>query len=1197
MSENKRYDFNYYITKFFLKNTRLTILTLIFFTIIGVGATSLLKTTGFPSPNIGVVIVQTIYPGASSEVVDQKVTVPLEGAIKTVSGVKRYSSQSNNSVSIVSIAVDENANLDIVRSQIDSAAKGVTFPAEVQSPKIFSPEIGQSDAIYSLIGPREKLSEKYEKLKVKLSQVSDISKVEPLSDLKKDIIVKINPDKLRESGLSIDTLKAKIASFGESIPAVSNVNLDNQNVGISTSLKENELENLKNLTFTIAPPTQNPQANPSASLQQANQNIPVATPAPKIVKLTDFASVAEESRYTNNETFYSFKNKQTNGSEVLPAVVINIKAVKGSDQTNLIKDIEKQTNTITDLTYIKRQDIEKNYDSNKTYLVEGYTQAQENQEQVNEVIGGLIGSPIKQFGSLEKAGYLLGGIQLVMIVMIVLVSWRAAVISALAIPLSFLFSTLFLYILNFFSPGTGSLNTLTLFSLVLVTGLVVDPALVVLEAIQRKIDTGVKGSDAVLEGIRDVGSGVFLAMVTNIIVFAPFGVLSGIFGQIFRYIPMTIVPAIIGSYLIPLVVLAWFGGLLLRKGKNTTNVEKENLWPVAKALISVNKWILSDSLVWRLSKRFAINFSILLRIAIVLSVLATSIFTTAYMFSSGSVKAVQFAENDDGELITVTGSFLSTVTSEEKKTVTKDLLKLIASTEEVESVLPYGESNYYVFLSKPTDRNIKAKAIASKIDEKLNTQYGDLAINGNKKFFDIKAAAAQNGGGAGGYQLSLSVKTEDYTKLKTAALDVSNLLINQACLTNNKVELKSDCPAENKMVIKVDDGFTNRDNTIYDFQLDRDKLLSTPLASLGRGPLTIAVNSLIKNQFAINKSEKVTRINNLDVIIENESQPNNLDSIKNNLQKDRINIDNLGEIVKTAPKASIQRTKGEITALVQARVKTDLQNNQTVIQGLSTLVNNYYTDNNGEKTVALGLEKNSIGTFSDGQSADAAKAFTQLGIALVLAIILSYIVLAVFFNSFLQPLSIIYTIPITFIGVFPALAYFVGGQFGFLEIIGLIILIGIVENVAIFLIDGANQKIREENWNVVDAISYASGVRLRPVMLTKITTLVSLAPLAITSVFYRSISVTVIFGLLVSGFVSLITTPILFLFFKWLSSNYLSSKWWNKILFLSPLAIFYILYWGLFRRNAFQKKEIVKEIEEKKIIKIEKEDSDLEIEK
>jgi HAE1 family hydrophobic/amphiphilic exporter-1 len=215
------------------------------------------------------------------------------------------------------------------------------------------------------------------------------------------------------------------------------------------------------------------------------------------------------------------------------------------------------------------------------------------------------------------------------------------------------------------------------------------------------------------------------------------------------------------------------------------------------------------------------------------------------------------------------------------------------------------------------------------------------------------------------------------------------------------------------------------------------------------------------------------------------------------------------------------------------------------------------------------LPEKSIESYSQGGSASALKSFSELGIALLLAIIFTYIALAVFFNSLTQPLVILYTIPLTFTGIFPALGWIGNGEFGFLEIIGLIILVGVVENVAIFLIDAANQNI-QAGMSEKRAIALASGIRFRPVILTKITAIASLAPLAFLSEFYRSISLVIIFGLLASGFVSLITTPILFVFFRWLSRTYIKLSWYNKIFFF-PLFPIYIIVMAIIDKPHYEK--------------------------
>ncbi len=100
-------NFNYRIAEFFVNNQRLTILCLGLLVITGVITTLLLKTTGFPQPEVKLVIVQTIYPGASAETVVDEITKPIEGVIKDIPGVNTYSSTTNNSFSVIQVYVDE----------------------------------------------------------------------------------------------------------------------------------------------------------------------------------------------------------------------------------------------------------------------------------------------------------------------------------------------------------------------------------------------------------------------------------------------------------------------------------------------------------------------------------------------------------------------------------------------------------------------------------------------------------------------------------------------------------------------------------------------------------------------------------------------------------------------------------------------------------------------------------------------------------------------------------------------------------------------------------------------------------------------------------------------------------------------------------------------------------------------------------
>ncbi len=1139
-----RKDFNYYIAKFFLNNNRLTILTLFLLITVGIGSLLLLKTTGFPNPEIKIAIVNTIYPGASSETIVKDVTQPLEAAIKDVSGVVRYSSNSSNSVSTISVSIDQKADSSSVKNQIESAVKSVKLPENAETPILISPDIGGPDYIFSVAGDdKAKMYNVFESLKQEITALPETAEVEAAVNLEKKIVVSLDQQKLTAAGIQASDIQQKLRTLGESLPVISGVDLNSQSTSISTSIKGQDLETIQNIQFT---------PSPSALQFAAQAGITVTS-----VSLKDISTIETKYEFANkNETVYAFNYEGK--STVKPAIIFTVKSTKDIDQAKYSNALEEIIKKKSDIVFAKSDDVSSKYDANKVLVVENLSISEDNKEQVDEVIGGLIGGPLKVDGFAANLGWLLGGIQLVMLVMIAFVSWRAALIAGISIPLSLAFSTIYLYLIG------ENLNTLVLFSLVLVIGLVVDPALVMMEAIQRKIDGGLVGKEAVLEAVRDVGPGVFMACLTNIIVFVPFGVMSGILGAIFAYIPLTIIPATIGSYVVPLIFLAWMGGLILKPAKNSKGSEEENLWPIARWLERVNYRILTGSR-W-------------VRLIIIVAGLIVPILVSYALVSSEQIKVVQFASNDNGEQLQVSGVFLPSSTVEERSKITAEILKIATENQDVIDSAPFGNGFSYILnLKSVSQRSQKASEIAANIDQKFKEKIGN-------KMFDLRTGVIQNGPAGAGYQVSVAVKTEDLDKLKVSSAEVARV-INLVCKkSDNSITIEENCSDGSRIITKIDDGYTNKNNRVIDIVLNQ-KALSDNQLIIPNAPATLFVNSAVKSQFQIGDGKEVTKIKvdgkDLGVYLDKiQADPVSVEKLQEinvtGLTGKTNKLSDIATIQESFPKTSIARSRGQTLNIVQARLNTENAENQAVAARIVTSVKEYFSKDNFAETTKLGLEENSISEFSDGSTAEFAKSFQELLIALVLAIFISYLVLALFFNSLSQPLAIIYTIPLTLLGVFPALAYFGGGQIGFLEIIGIIILVGIVENVAIFLIDAANQKINEEGLDEKTAIAFASGLRFRPVILTKLTALASLAPLAVFSVFYRSIAVTIIFGIIASGFISLVTTPILYIFCRWMSRQFAQAAWYNKILFLTVvLAPIYLIVWGI-KDKPSKKVEVVK---------------------
>jgi len=1106
-------NFNYRIAHYFLERNRLMILGFVVLVLLGVATTFLLKTTGFPQPDVRALAIQTIYPGASADTVASSVTQPLEGAIKSVSGVSTYQSTSSNSVSFIRVDVQDGVDASRVRADIDTAVGAIDFPVGVQTPKLLSPSIDGPDVVFSVAGgDAETLYTVYRNIEQSLSEIPETATVKPLSAIERRLQITLRQNDLVKTGLSYSSVVQQLGQLHETFP-VGEATLDQERQSVLTTLGEVSFESIAQLVLRSGTQTES------------------------AVLLQDVADLAIEYQFTDNEVPYIGLRTQAGESRVLPALVVYVKAADTIDLGEYTKKVEDLLSDVPNTDFVGPQSELESV--NGVVIVEHFTNNEFNQRQVSEVVSGLVGGPLEIDGQWKHIGWFLGGIQLVFLVMLAFVSWRAALVAAAAIPLSLVFANIYLYFAG------HDLNTLVLFSLVLVIGLVVDPALVILESIQRKIDLGLRGKEAALAAITDVGMGLFLATLTNIIVFLPFAVISGFLGQIFAYIPLTVIPATIGSYVVPLIFLAWIGGLFLRPSKRKGDDEIKNLWPIAQWLIRLNIRILHSS-VW-------------LRGAIIVSGIALSFAVVGYFFSTNQIKVVQFASGVNANYIDITGSYRVNSSAADRESIRKDLIDEVVKNSAVRQIFPLGDGiNYFVILAKAHERgDYLAIDVKEDLANVLQNRVGD-------RLFEFTTAVDFAGPPEENFLVTLSVKNRDAQTLRSASIAVADTL-DKVCLHNGAVSIADECAGE-RVVVKTDDGYTDQVNSIVEVVVDRDALQRYQLAIPG-APLTALVNSLLRQQFHIHDDPLATvTLNGIETAMyvdPDTTVPQTVDDMKNSIvyasAQGVVRLSDIATIRQVQSSAAIKRVKGETIAVVQAKLASDY-NDQSTASQVTNAVLEYY-QNHDDRLQALGITKDQIGVYSAGDTASTNKSFGELFAALGLAVLFTYIVLVLFFGSFTQPLVILFTIPLSFIGIFPALRYIGNGQFGFLEIIGMIILVGIVENVAIFLIDAARQQ-QAQGVDDITAISQAAGLRLRPVLLTKFTALASLTPLAILSETYRSISIVIIFGLLTSGFTSLITTPILYVFFRWLSRRFAAASAIHKILFFFVAPV-YLIVWGV----------------------------------
>ncbi len=1002
--EEKKLDWNGKLVKFFVHNPRLVWMIIAVLLVGGLYSLSTLRREGFPQVSPKVVLVQTLYPGAPSKEVETQVTEVVEAAVRDAKDVKDVSSTSQGSFSNVVVTLSESANLDNAVQEIQSkvqAAQG-DLPKDAESPKVQTFSTGGPAFIFGVSEDKgiDQVRADAKKLAEELQDVTGVKSAKLTNELEDRIFVSFDPAKLVANGVSLTVLNQALAASNVTLPAGTVESATNTKSVVSIGAF-GSLDDMKNTIVGVNPRTGRP------------------------VTVADVAEVKTGTEASKQIERIGF---QKDGKLVsAPGVEVSLELTSDADivttRSAILKHIDDRK---ADGSLSKDLTVTPLFDQGKSTL-----------DQVNEILDAAVGS--------SKNFYLLGGLQLLFIAMLLFVNWRAALVSALAIPFSFGFTFIALALMGV------QMNTIVLFSFILVLGLVVDPAIVMVEAIQRYRDLRYKRVDAVIESGRRYGASLFMAVLTSLIVFFPFAVVSGVFGQIIKYIPLTVIPALFASYMVPIALLPSLSKALLKEHehhhKGAQN-EEEDLNAGARFVMKVNRWVLA-----RARRGIAVII-----VSIILVGLSIS------LVGMGKVNIVQFSQAEDNQLISVHASFKSGLSLEARAKAMQQVEDKILTKPGIDNYfyLSQGSSDavVYVNLKEKKDRKEageKSKEIASS----LRTDLGSL-----EGFSDMLVAEVGSGTPESEYQIQTQLYDNDLANLEKAAKEVGKYV------------------AGLEHVIKVDDGFTDKGQPELTVVLDRNKVQRAGLSSVEVGLQIQTLLSETKVTKFVDSNSGAAK----DVYLVSTNKPGDAEALANLTVASRtgslVRLGDIAGIAEVTTVDAIQRFNGSRYVNVQARVD-DSKNTFAVQQKLDS----YLTD---QKIKDLGLDSRA----NKGDYEDIAKSFQELFVALAVAIVLTYVVLVLQFKSFTLPAIMIITVPLSLIGVFPAL-WATGSDLGFLELLGVTILVGIVENVAIFLIDYANQIKKEKGLDAREAIIQASGVRFRPIILTKLVSLGSLLPLAI----------------------------------------------------------------------------------------------------
>lgn len=669
-----------------------------------------------------------------------------------------------------------------------------------------------------------------------------------------------------------------------------------------------------------------------------------------------------------------------------------------------------------------------------------------------------------------------------LVVFVFLGRWRATFIIVLSIPIALLGSLVYLF-------ATGNtLNIISMSALSIAIGMVVDDAIVVLENISTHLEKGEKPKEAAVHATSEVSISVIASTLTMLCVFLPLTMISGMAGILFRQLGWIVSIIMIISTTAALTLVPMMCAYMLRTNPKTGRLHRLIFDPIEKSL----RWVSNTygkMIGWAATHRSIVIWSAVAIFAVVLVLL-------------GPRTETEFFPHSDSDRLTV--SIELPVGTEQS--VTREFSAEIARRFHEE--IPEIKIMQYRFGQASSDNIIGSMQnngshilsfnmnIGSMEDrDRSSAQLADIARGIMSEYPEIKKGTVSEGGGGmgGASSVVLEVYGYDFEETENLAKEFQAKMLADENFTQ---------------VVLSRDEYTPE----YQVDFDREKLALNGLNSTtAAAAFSAAMNGSV-GSFYREEGEEY----NIRVIYDKQFR-SSIEDIENIMlytpAGNGVRIRDLGTVVEAKVPPTIQRKNRERYITVTGIV-ADGHSLGAAVEATDAIVKSTDVPSNLSTVIA--------GDYEDQQDM-----FSQLIMLIVLIIILVYIVMASQFESLLAPFVIMFSVPFALTGVLLGL-WLSHTALGAMPLVGLIILLGIVVKNGIVLID-YTILLRERGVGIVEASIEAARSRLRPILMTTLTTVLGMLPMALDhgegSEMWRPLGVTVCWGMTVSSLITLILIP------------------------------------------------------------------------
>lgn len=1015
-----------------------TLLIFVAVLIMGLFCLERLPIDQFPEMEPPYITVMTTYPGANASEVETNVTKLVENSLNSVDGLKQMTSTSKDNMSMVALEMEWGTNLDEVINDVRSY---VDMLKDNLPSGCSNPFIFKfSSSAMPIIQYSITAEDSYAGLDKMLNDevMPQLNRVDGIGN----ISFSGAPDRY----VYVDLDQAKMDAYGIPLELVgSAISANNLNLSSGTVKMEKEQYQLQVRSEYV-------------ESDEIKNIVVTTTPTGRQVFVRDIASV----RDTIKDLTLDEKINGKNGVRMM------ITKQSGANTVQICRDVRKELERI-EKTLPSDVSIDLLYDSS---------------EEIESSIS-----------SLEKS-ILEALLFVVLVVFFFLGKWRATLIIGITIPISLIVAFIYLALIG------SSINIISLCSLTVAVGMVVDDAIVVLENITKHIERGSNPREAAIYATNEVWTSVIATTLVVAAVFVPLTMLTGMAGVLFKELGWIVTIAVCTSTTVAITLTPMLCSQLL-KSKKVKVDEKGHLVEEKPKRGWYQKYVvgLLDKFdVWYAKAlRFCLNHK-----AMTLIVSVLLFFASLIPLISGKIGTDFMQQSDNGRLsINVE---LERGTRLEQTLITARTLeaRFAELVPEMTRISTSAGSNddagISAIFSSTTNNKIAMTLVCTKKYERERsiTEIAEVIRKELATYPEIIDYQCNQSGGMGGASSKVNIEIYgfDFDQTNIIAEDVKRVI-------------KDKVPGARDITISRDE-----DRPELKITVDKEKL-----AYLGLNSST--VSTYVRN-----------RVNGMATGYLKE-EGNEYDIVVRLKEEDRNSINKIQDL--TIPSATGKLIKlSEIATIEEFWAPPTIERKSR--QRIVTVGVTPYKVSLGE--LAAQIESamqtvsvpNGVTVLLAGDYEDQQETFADMGLLLALIVMLVYVVMASQFESFSKPAIIMASIPFAITGVITAL-WITGTSLDMIGALGFIMLVGIVVKNGIVLVDYINL-MRDRGHELNEAIALACKSRLRPVLMTAVTTLLGMLPMALSSgegaEMWRPMGIVVIGGLLVSTIITMVVVPILY---------------------------------------------------------------------